>query len=53
MIFAGAEAAVACIHLETVPEATLLDALRQSEPDVFELQLTALDSTATTAQLPH
>jgi D-3-phosphoglycerate dehydrogenase / 2-oxoglutarate reductase len=42
VIFAGAEAAVACIHLETAPDAMLLDRLRQNEPDVFELQLTAL-----------
>ena len=53
VIFAGAEAAVACIHLETAPAATLLDALHQSEPDVFELQLTALDSPLTTAQSPR
>ena len=53
VIFAGAEAAVACIHLETAPEATLLDALRQSEPDVFELQLTALDPSITTGLSPH
>jgi D-3-phosphoglycerate dehydrogenase len=42
VVFEGAEAAVACIHLETAPAEEILDALRRSEPDVFELRLTAL-----------
>jgi hypothetical protein len=50
VIFEGAEAAVASIHLETAPAAEVLDSLRRSEPDVFELRLTAIGDQATTAK---
>jgi D-3-phosphoglycerate dehydrogenase len=42
VVFEGAAAAVAHIHLETAPSAEMLDVLRQGEPDVFELRLTAI-----------
>jgi D-3-phosphoglycerate dehydrogenase / 2-oxoglutarate reductase len=42
VIFEGAEAAVANIHLESAPAAEVLDALRRNEPDVFELRLTRI-----------
>jgi len=50
LVFEGAEAAVACIHLETPPQEEMLDALRQSEPDVFELRLTAIGDQAASAE---
>ena len=42
VIFEGAEAAVAHIHLERAPPAEMLDTLRRNEPHVFEMTLTML-----------
>ncbi|HZZ27654.1 MAG TPA: phosphoglycerate dehydrogenase [Pirellulales bacterium] len=42
VVFEGAEAAVANIHLETAPTEGILKTLRRAEPDVFELRLTSL-----------
>lgn len=42
VVFEGAEAAVANIHLETAPADEILEALRRAEPDVFELRVTPL-----------
>ena len=42
VVFEGAEAAVASIHLEAAPSAEFLDALQGSEPEVIELTLTAI-----------
>jgi D-3-phosphoglycerate dehydrogenase len=42
VIFEGADAAVANIHLESAPAGEVLDALRRNEPDVFELRLTPI-----------
>jgi D-3-phosphoglycerate dehydrogenase len=47
IVFEGAEAAVANIHLETGPPVDLLDSLRNSEPDVFELRLTPISQAKT------
>jgi D-3-phosphoglycerate dehydrogenase len=40
VVFEGAEAAVANIHLETAPSEEILEALRRAEPDVFEIRIT-------------
>jgi D-3-phosphoglycerate dehydrogenase / 2-oxoglutarate reductase len=42
VVFEGAEAAVAHIHLELAPPAEMLDTLRRNEPHVFEITLTML-----------
>ncbi len=42
VVFEGAEAAVANIHLETPPAEDIIEALRHSEPDVFEIRVTSL-----------
>ncbi|HEY2760252.1 MAG TPA: ACT domain-containing protein, partial [Pirellulales bacterium] len=42
VVFEGAEAAVANIHLETAPADNILESLRRSEPDVFEIRVTPL-----------
>jgi D-3-phosphoglycerate dehydrogenase len=43
VIFEGAEAAVANIHLETAPADNVVDSIRQSTPDVIEIRITPLD----------
>jgi D-3-phosphoglycerate dehydrogenase len=43
VIFEGAQAAVARIHLESAPSSDVLEAIRTSNPDIFELSLTPLD----------
>jgi D-3-phosphoglycerate dehydrogenase len=42
IVFEGAEAAVANIHLETAPAEDILEALRRAEPDVFEIRVMPL-----------
>ena len=42
VVFEGAEAAMAHIHLEQAPPPEMLDALWRNEPDVFEMTLTML-----------
>ncbi len=42
IVFEGAEAAVANIHLETAPREDIIEALRRAEPDVFEIRVTPL-----------
>lgn len=44
IVFEGAQAAVASIHLETAPSDEILDALRRTESDVFELRLMPLSN---------
>lgn len=43
VIFEGAEAAVANIHLETAPANNVVESIRQSTPDVIEIRITPLD----------
>lgn len=42
VIFSGFEAAVARIHLESEPPTEMLNTLRQSDADIFELRLAAI-----------
>jgi len=42
VVFEGAQAAVARIHLESAPAADVLDAIRTADADILELSLTAL-----------
>ena len=42
VVFDGAEAAVANIHLETAPPDDVVDSLRRSVPDVFEIRVSPL-----------
>jgi D-3-phosphoglycerate dehydrogenase len=42
VIFTGFEAAVARIHLESEPPAEMLEKLRKSDADIFELRLAAI-----------
>jgi D-3-phosphoglycerate dehydrogenase len=42
VVFEGAQAAVANIHLETAPAQDIIEALRHAEPDVFEIRVTPL-----------
>jgi D-3-phosphoglycerate dehydrogenase len=42
VIFDGAEAAVARIHLEAAPSSAILDTLRASSPDILVLSLVTL-----------
>jgi D-3-phosphoglycerate dehydrogenase / 2-oxoglutarate reductase len=42
VVFEGAEAAVANIHLETAPSEDIIESLRRAEPDVFEIRVTPL-----------
>jgi D-3-phosphoglycerate dehydrogenase / 2-oxoglutarate reductase len=46
VIFEGAQAAVARIHLESAPSAEVLEAIRASNPDIFEVSLTPLDKNS-------
>ena len=46
VIFEGAQAAVARINLESAPSADVLEAIRASNPDIFEVSLTPLDKNS-------
>jgi D-3-phosphoglycerate dehydrogenase / 2-oxoglutarate reductase len=46
VIFEGAQAAVARIHLETAPDPELLDKIRQSTADILELSMIRLEQHA-------
>jgi D-3-phosphoglycerate dehydrogenase / 2-oxoglutarate reductase len=46
VIFSGFEAAVARIHLESEPPTEMVDALRKSDADIFELRLASLQNAA-------
>jgi D-3-phosphoglycerate dehydrogenase len=43
VIFSGFEAAVARIHLESEPPADMVESLRKSDADIFELRLAAIE----------
>lgn len=44
VIFSGFEAAVARIHLESEPPAEMVESLRKSDADIFELRLAAIEN---------
>jgi hypothetical protein len=46
VIFSGFEAAVARIHLESEPPAEMVESLRKSDADIFELRLAAITNAA-------
>lgn len=46
IVFEGAQAAVARIHLEAAPPAELLDTIRSGSPEVLEFSLLKLDSSS-------